>query len=438
MNHICTILIMSCSMAFTPFNLHGINPKELYKALNIDIKKGDQWIEKLNEWGALAQPKKNLTISHSAKLPLFKEYPGLAQIPYLDLCTLPTPVQKLPNVISIPDVNLYIKLDGLSASPYGGNKTRKFAFEAAKALEHGAKTFLTFGSVGSNHAVAVSANVAKVRMSGLKNLHCICMLKPEHNSSLVRKNLLLHCLYGTELHYYLDNDSRKIGTIEKWLDHYNTHGDYPYIIPTGGSTVLGVIAYVDAAFELAQQIKEGLAPEPDYIYVACGNTVSAATATGLLLGAKAAGLHSKIMAIAIEPEEEPDQAVDRITKLFHETNEYLHSIDASFPIFGLQPEDINLNFNFTGADYGLFTHECVRARHLLQRSADIELEGVYTAKAFAALSHDVQTGTVKGNILFWNTYNAHPCDADIANIDYKQLPVCFHRYFEEGVQELDI
>lgn len=420
-------------MAVTPFNLHGIGPKELYKALNIDIKKDDQWIEKLNQWGALAEPKKNLAITHSTKLPLFKEYPGLAQTPYLDLCILPTPVQQLANIISMPDVNLYIKMDGLSANPYGGNKARKFAFEAAKALEHGVKTFLTFGCAGSNHAVAVSTNVATLRDQWGFDLHCICMLKPQPNSGVVRQNLLRHLANGAQLHYYPDNAVREIGTITKWLDHYNTYGDYPYIIPTGGSTPLGTVGFVNAGFELAQQIKEGLLPEPDYLYVACG---SCATTAGLILGCKASRLRTKVMAIATEPEEEKGEFAANITKLFYATNALLHSIDPKFPLFKLAPGDLNINLDFTGTEYGLYTPECVAARELL-KTHGITTEGTYTAKAFAALLHDAQTGTVKGNILFWNTYDAHECDERIANADYKKLPVCFHRYFEEDVQELD-
>jgi len=71
-----------------------------------------------------------------------------------------------------------------------------------------------------------------------------------------------------------------------------------YFIPTGGSTPLGALGFVNAAFELKEQIDAGILPMPDYIYVACG---SVGTTVGLLLGCKAAQLPIKIIAVAVEP-----------------------------------------------------------------------------------------------------------------------------------------
>jgi hypothetical protein len=57
---------------------------------------------------------------------------------------------------------------------------------------------------------------------------------------------------------------------------------------------------------------------------------------------------------------------------------------------------------------------------------------------FAALVHDMQIGVCDNQtILFWNTFYGEECEDCIARIDYHELPLFLHRYFEEDVQALD-
>jgi len=74
----------------------------------------------------------------------------------------------------------------------------------------------------------------------------------------------------------------------------------------------------------------------------------------------------------------------------------------------------------------------------MEKNEGIKLEGTYTGKAFAGLIDDVERqGLGDKVILFWNTYNSKDFSDVIATVDYRQLPQCFHRYFEEEVQPLD-
>ena len=396
---------------------------------NFDFKNNIDWIEQFNsEIAHIQHETKKQLESNCSRLPLHKKFPAL-EIPHISLCTLPTPVQQLEQLGPIIGANLFFKRDDMTGGNfYGGNKPRKLEFELARALYNGATHIITFGCAGSNHAVATSEYSRKL---GLKP---ICMLKPQANSTVVRKNLLLHLDNNAELHYAPDNDVRRMATFSTWLDLVN-NGNHPYIIPTGGSTPLGTLAFVNAAFELKEQIDAGLLPEPDYIYVACGST---ATTAGLLLGCKAAGLKCKIIAIAVEPEEEPNEFSKNVTKLFHETNHLLHSHDSNFPLFEINSEDLEINLNFAGSEYAVFTLECIEARELLKRTEGITIDGTYTAKAFAGLLADIKTNKRENKtVLFWNTYCGTEFTDRLANLDYKKLPACFHRYFEEEVQELD-
>ncbi|HEB41766.1 MAG TPA: pyridoxal-phosphate dependent enzyme [Candidatus Dependentiae bacterium] len=266
-------------------------------------------------------------------------------------------------------------------------------------------------------------------------LKCIAMLKKQPNSQVVRRNLLLMHHFGTEIHLCPDTEFRTLQTIATCIEHKNNHSDFPYFMPTGGSIPVGILGFVNAAFELKRQIEEGVMPEPDYLYVAAG---SLGTMVGLLLGLKAAGLKTQLRSVLVEPIENLKASREEITKLFKETNRLLHDADPSFPVWNLTEDEIYLNTDFTGSDYGLFTPEGKQALTTLQETEDIKLDGTYTAKAFAGLLDDASKGLCKNKvILFWNTFCSDDFDDILATQDYKQLSLCFHEFFEKEIQPLD-
>lgn len=430
-----TFSITLLAIVFSTVSVPAQDLKNIFFDLGIEIKPQKNWVEILNAQGAamnnnsMHESYKQPPIHYANQLPLFKYYPELQTLPYVQLCTLPTPLEKMETMSEQLATSIYIKRDDLTGNiehgsrMYGGNKPRKLEFELGNALAQGAQAVLTFGCAGSNHAVATS------EYATLLGLHCICMLKPQENSTVVQQNLLLHADNGTELHYYPSNDTRMIGTICTWIEHNNIMGSFPYIIPTGGSTPLGTIGFVNAAFELQEQISAGLMPCPDRIYLPCG---SLATTVGLILGCKAAGLDTKIIGIAIEPVENKEKYYESIKTLFHKTNALLHEHDSSFALFKLDDEDIRINFDFCGTGYGIFTPEGLLASQMIKETQGVILEGTYTAKAFAALLHDIETEKLEGQtFLFWNTYCGLDFTQRLRSTDYKELPACFHSYFEQ-------
>ncbi len=56
------------------------------------------------------------------------------------------------------------------------------------------------------------------------------------------------------------------------------------------------MGYINAGFELKEQIDAGLLPEPDRIYVPLG---SMGTTIGLMLGLKIAGVRSRIIGVRV-------------------------------------------------------------------------------------------------------------------------------------------
>ncbi len=216
-------------------------------------------------------------------IPLFAQYPSLkGKIPHVSLGNFPTPIEHLSKLgTEIGADHLYLKHDGISGPLYGGNKIRKLEFLLADALHKKAKEVLTFGFAGSNHALATAVYAHKMK------LKCISMLLAQPNAQYVRHNLQYSHVCGAELHHY-KNEMAMYLPILIWLfGRFLRHGKFPYIILPGGSSPLGAVGYVNAGFELKEQIARGLLPEPDKIFVPLGTM---GTAVGLMIGLWAAGL----------------------------------------------------------------------------------------------------------------------------------------------------
>jgi len=225
----------------------------------------------------------------------------------------------------------------------------------------------------------------------------------------------------------------KLGTKFQMIWHGIKYGRFPYFIPPGGSSPLGAVGFVNAAFELKEQISRGEIPEPDYIYVAAGTM---GTSAGLILGLKAAGLACRVIPVRVIEEEFISRK--KMLKLIRSTNSMLCSLDSSFPALEFSEEDIHIKQGFFGEKYALYTDEGMEAVTRMKNNEGIKLEGTYTGKTLAALIDDVEKQNLSNRVLlFWNTYNSRDFPDAMAAIDYHQLPRSFHRYFEEDVQPLD-
>lgn len=426
---LCILLLITAPILPNHFE-HKELEQELFQKLTPDFSIDQDWKQILN--AQLAAFNYENLIGESDSNALFLSYPAMqSKIPYISLGALPTPIIKLEELSNRYKSTIYLKNDALSggvdangAPLYGGNKVRKLEFLLAHARSVGATKVITFGCVGSNHAVATAVHARQLGMEP------ICMLKHQPPSDVVRHNLLMHLNYGSELHYSAHEDIRKLNTIMVWLDHYKKDGQVPYIIPTGGSNMIGTLGFVNAIFELAQQIDQGLMPEPTHIYVSCG---SCATTAGLLLGCKATGLKTQIVAVTVEPGDDALFA-HKIEQLFTQTNEYLHAIDASFPIFSYADAALIIEHDFAGPGYGIFTKESTHAAQELEESDGIILEGTYSAKAFAALLHDASKNP-EMIALFWNTYSGLDFSNHLKSRNYTELPICFHDYFTQTALE---
>lgn len=343
----------------------------------------------------------------------FTQFPELQKnTAYISFAALPTPIDYIQNLA------LYIKRDDLTGGEsYGGNKVRKLEFLLAEALACGAQEVVTFGCAGSNHALATTVHAHRL------GLACTNLLKPQINSAVVQQNLLLSLAAETNLLYFPDNNARF-----EWLKNYQATGACPYVIPTGGSCPTGLLGFVNAAFELKEQIDAGIMTEPDYLYVAHG---SCGTVSGLTLGFQLLGIKTHIMAIATEPHESEQAYYQELEDLYTQTNKLMHERDNSIPLIPFPKDQVTIRFEFAGGDYGMATAEGLEAKELFKQLADINLDNTYTSKAAAAVVADARAGMHHNKtVLYWNTYCGLDFSEVTSKLSYKGLPACFHEYFE--------
>ncbi len=362
--------------------------------------------------------------------PIDKAFPMLSvRIPRITLGEFPTPVQLLENFGSKEGLShFYIKRDDLSSSHYGGNKVRKLEYSLADALRKGRKTIVTCGAAGSNHVVATVIHGRRL------GLHTVALLWDQPNAKYVRKNLLQDLRHGASMVYLPSMYALPFYSIyalaRGWLGSSYRR---PYFLPPGGSNFLTSLGYVNAAFELKEQVEMGLLPEPTYIFVTLGTM---GTAAGLVLGLKLAGLRSQVVGVEV---------VERWVcnpwlwaRMINGTSRLLHDVDENIPLVRVRPDELIFVAEQLGEGYAHFTPQGIEMVRRLRDEEGITLEGTYTGKTMAgALEFIEKRKAQEEPMLFWLTYNSVPLEIQGDLEDYHALPQPFHHYFEEPFQPLE-
>ncbi len=354
-------------------------------------------------------------------LALERWFPELrGRIPRVPLTRLPTRVHRLEHLSrQAGEIDLWIKRDDESGLWYGGNKPRKLEFVLADALTKGRTTVMTFGGIGTHHGLATTICA---RQLGLRT---ILMLIRQPVTQHVREGLLLDYAAGAELHFASSVPllvARALCLCAREL----RRGALPYVVPTGGTTALGTLGYVNAAAELQEQIASGELPEPETIFVPMG---SGGTIAGLVLGAKIVGLRSRFIAVLVTDVMPPSPV-----KLAREATASLRLLQQHVPDLRdltVSAGDFSIVRGYTGACYGAPTDEGRRARDLMRSLEAIQLDTTYTGKCLAAMLDATGSRTYRhGPILFWNTYSSVNLANQFPTLpDFHELPRAFHRFF---------
>lgn len=315
----------------------------------------------------------------------------LARFPRLRFAHLPTPLEPLPALgKALGGPRLYVKRDDCTGLASGGNKTRKLEFLMGEALEQKADLIITQGATQSNHARQTAAIAARV------GLDCEILLEDRtgRQDLAYREsgNVLLDRLLGATVRVAPAGTDMTAAMDEVARAHRAT-GGRPYVIPGGGSNVVGALGYVDCAFEIVAQAN-AMGLRVDHIVHATGST---GTQAGLVAGL--CGCHSGIPVLGISVRAPRDRQEENVFALAEATAEFAGMAGA------VRREDVVANGDYVGAGYGIPTDGMMEAVMLAARTEGLLLDPVYTGKAMAGLIDLIRKGRFRHdeNVLFLHT-----------------------------------
>jgi 1-aminocyclopropane-1-carboxylate deaminase/D-cysteine desulfhydrase-like pyridoxal-dependent ACC family enzyme len=288
----------------------------------------------------------------------------------------PTPVEHHEKL------GLWVKRDDLTNPIYGGNKVRKLDRLIPYALEHGKKRIVTVGAVGSHHVLATAVHASRA------GLLVEAAVVPQPRTEHVERNLRVDLALGAKLHPARSYAGAALSMIVRARPS-------TYLVPMGGSNVVGSLGYVDAAYELAAQVKAGALPEPDVIIVTVG---SGGTAAGLVAGLALSGLSTRVIGIVVAA---PVWFVSYWTRRLVRAV-YARAGGRDPAALGGRLELLTTEL---GAGYGEPTEAGKRAKAIAHDAAGLSLDLTYTAKCFAGALECVRSARFQ-NVLYWHTLSS--------------------------------
>lgn len=288
----------------------------------------------------------------------------------------PTPIER--------HGSLWIKRDDLVSPVYGGNKVRRLERLLADARSRRKRRIVTMGAAGSHHVLATALFGAR------EGFEVEAVVVPQPGSDHARANLRAALAQGLQP---VVAPSWKAAAALVRPDGYR--------IPVGGSSPLGALGYVDAAIELAAQVRAGVMPRPDAIVFALG---SGGMGAGLAVGLAAAGLDTRAVGIAISG---PFPLIDAMARRLVKQTAKLAALPP-----GLTPR-LEIDRRWIGRGYGYATPEGERAA-AVAASYGLVVDRTYTAKAFAA-ALALAAERPDETILFWHTLSSAPMEPLLAH-----------------------
>ncbi len=290
-------------------------------------------------------------------------------IPRLSFAHLPTPIEELTRLTSsLRGPRLLVKRDDLTGLAFGGNKTRKLEFLIAEAQAQGTKMLISGGAIQSNHCRQTAAAAARY------GFECTLVLTGEYPKR-PSANFLLNQLFGAKIITVADRKDRD-QVLQETFDNAVVDGKKPYLVPYGGSSPTGALAYAFAVEEIIQQNINA-----DWIVF---GTSSGGTHAGLVLGQRIFNFNGKILGISID---EPEaQLKTHVSDLASQASErFGRRIDFT-------PDDVLANENYCQSGYGVFGKGEREAIDLFASNEGLLLDPVYTSRAAAGMIDLIRKG----------------------------------------------
>lgn len=302
--------------------------------------------------------------------------------PKVPLAHLPTPLEFLPRLSEhLGGPRVFVKRDDQTGLAMGGNKARKLEYLCAEAQAAGADILVTGGGHQSNH---VRMTAAAANRLGLSSHLVLGGDAPEAEAG----NLLLDRVLGATVEFCGVEDYYEVEeAIEEAASRLEQEGRRPFVLPIGGASVTGALAYVEAADEVQRQLA-GAGETAQWVVVADG---SGGTHAGLL-----AGLPAEVRVVGVDVGTRPD--LDEYVPKRAEEVAVVAGRDT--PI-----GEVVVDHDHFGKGYGNLNPETLDALRLAAALEGLLLDPVYTAKAMAALLTWVRESRIppSDTVVFWHT-----------------------------------
>lgn len=310
---------------------------------------------------------------------------GLTSARRIRLGLLPTPLQPAGGLSRELGVEVWLKRDDLTGVGLGGNKIRKLEFLLADLAARGADVILTAGGPVSNHVQLTAAAAAR------QGIRCHVVLygtRPDPPPM----NLVLAERLGAAVTFtgLAERDSVDPG-LDAAAREERAAGRVPYVVGRGGATPVGCLGYVEAAYELADQLTDHHL-DCRAVFLATG---SCGTQAGLFLGRALSGARWDLVGASVS--RPIPECRSRIGALAAGAAAL---IGEALPLGAEAGIDVR---DAIGPGYGKASVEGRRAAALAAAAEGLLLDPVYTAKAMSVLAAEAGSGRLEGPVVFLHT-----------------------------------
>jgi len=325
---------------------------------------------------------------------LFELWPQLrGRVPWLSLGHWPTRVERASRIL--PGAELWLKRDDLSSPIYGGNKLRLLEHLLAEACDQGATQVFSSGAVGSNFSAATALHAPRVGLKG----GAICFPQPLTAEGELNQRLVAARAEVVDVPHW--------SLLPLATQRVRRRDTRVHVLSQVSLGPNGLLGYVAAGLELAQQVKVGECPAPQRIVLPIG---SAATSAGILAGlslAKRLGiLHATPQVCPVRIAAFPLSRRGRVLSLSLSATARLAELagDARLQLTKHELLPLSIVTDQLGAGYPEPTREGAAAQAAFTQAGYPILDGTYSAKAAA----HVFAEPAPGPVLFWCTKSSAP------------------------------
>ncbi|MBU0561852.1 MAG: pyridoxal-phosphate dependent enzyme [Bacteroidetes bacterium] len=278
------------------------------------------------------------------------------------IANLPTPIQK----VDFRGRSFLVKRDDFTGSELTGNKVRKLEYLLYHAVKNKNDYIFTCGGDQSNHC---RATVIAANKFGLKTKLFLWGKENKNPDG----NLFLNQMAGAEFKFLSKKDYQNVNNImQVEAEELERNGKKTLVIPTGGSTPIGVWGYINCVEEIKKQLK------PNKIGGILSAAGSGGTSAGLLLGSALHNFDIKVYAVNVIGSS--DEMREIIVNLCEET-----LLKYKLPI-KINYSNLIMLDGYSNEGYKNIAHDKVDLIKLFFHETGILLDPAYTGKAFYAFN----------------------------------------------------